>query len=140
MAAQSPRILGFQRSMPEDTAVPAPETQTRGSVSTDTAAAGAIPTIEPVVRSRQFVPMQDLGAGRSFVHPLYVAVEQNGEEWLALSADLGLVGVGESELDALDDLRSTIAELFDSLVEMRAELGPALRSQLAFLERLSGPV
>lgn len=94
--------------------------------------------VGPVVKSAQFFPLQDLGTGRSFVHPLYVSLEQNGDEWLALSPDLGLVGGGESDLDALDDLRSQIGELFDSLAEMRAELGPALRNQLAFLERLAG--
>ena len=84
------------------------------------------------------LPLQDLGTGRAFVHPLFVSVENNRDEWFALSADLGLVGHGESDLEAFDDLRDKIGELFDSLVEMRSDLGPALRNQLKFLERLAG--
>lgn len=64
--------------------------------------------------------------------------ERNGEQWFAISHDLGLVGRGESDLEAVDDLRAQIAELFDSLIEMKESLGPHLLNQLKFLERLGG--
>jgi hypothetical protein len=82
--------------------------------------------------------IQNLGNGRVFVHPLFVTVEQAGDDWCAVSADLALVGRGESDLEALDDLRAGISELLDSLSEMRNDLGPLMRDQLAFLERLTG--
>ena len=89
-------------------------------------------------RSTQLLTLQNLGNGRVFVHPLYVSVEQSGDEWFATSHDLALIGRGESDLDAIDDLRASIAELFDALSEMRHELGPLMRDQLEFLERLAG--
>jgi hypothetical protein len=82
--------------------------------------------------------IQNLAHGHVFVHPLYVTVEQNTDEWFASSGDLALVGRGESDFEAVDDLRAKIAELYDSLLEMRDSLGPLLRDQLTFLERLSG--
>jgi hypothetical protein len=136
MAAQSPRILEFQHARPADTSVPATDVLTKAF--SDTGEVPSFSAIGPTVRGSQFVPIQDLGTSRSFVYPLYVSVEQNGDEWLALSHDLGLVGAGESEIEAIDELRSQIGELFDALVEMRADLGPLLRNQLAFLERLAG--
>jgi hypothetical protein len=138
MAAQSPRIVGFQSSAPADTSAPAANVSPRFSTLLDTGGIEQLAVPVPIARSAQLLPLQDLGTGRCFVHPLYVSVEQNGDEWFALSADLVLVGEGESDLDALDDLRAKIGELFDSLVEMRSELGPVLRKQLMFLERLAG--
>jgi hypothetical protein len=92
----------------------------------------------PVIRSATVFTLQNLGSGRTFVHPLYVLVEQLPDEWLATSTDLALVGRGDSDFEALNDLREHVAELFESLVEMRDTLGPDLLQQLAFLERLAG--
>lgn len=89
-------------------------------------------------RPAQIFPLQDLGAGRCFIHPMYVVVDSMGDEFHAVAADLAMVGRGESEFDALDDLRVQVAELYDSLSEMKDRLGPHLRSQLAFLDRLAG--
>ena len=95
----------------------------------------AAATIAP---SGQLVTIQSLGGGRTLIHPLYIKVEQFGDEWLATSHDLALVGRGESDLEAVDDLRAGVAELFNSLSDMRDELGPLMRDQLAFLDRLAG--
>jgi hypothetical protein len=43
-----------------------------------------------------------------------------------------------TDLDAIDDLREQVSELYASLSEMRDTLGPYLVDQLAFLDRLSG--
>lgn len=69
---------------------------------------------------------------------MYVVVDSMGDEFHAVAADLAMVGRGESEFDALDDLRVQVAELYHSLSEMKDRLGPHLRSQLAFLDRLAG--
>lgn len=82
------------------------------------------------------VTLQQVGSALVLVHPLYVQVEQIGGTWFATSKDLVLVGRGETEFDALDELRAMIYELWESLVEMRDALGPHLAAQLHFLERL----
>jgi len=82
--------------------------------------------------------LQQVGQGLVFVHPLFVQLEQLGGEWFATSTDLALVGRGETQFDALDELRAMVAELHEALTEMRESLGPHLQGQLHFLERLEG--
>jgi hypothetical protein len=89
-------------------------------------------------RPSSVATIQDLGNGLVFVNPLYISVEIAQDECLATSRDLALVGRGDSDFEAVDDLRELVAELFESLLEMRATLGPHLQRQLAFLERLAG--
>lgn len=142
MANQTAVIVNFPS---RDTAEPAASGATVASATTAAISTG-YPTSQvqaqsglmPTSRSTQLVTIQNLGQGRVLLHPLYVSVDQPGDEWLAISNDLSLVGRGESELDAVDDLREAISELFGSLSEMRHELGPLMLDQLAFLERLSG--
>jgi|SRR5205807_6917555 len=86
----------------------------------------------------RLMTLQNLGNGRTLIYPLYVIADQDGESAFVASPDLALVGRGDSEWDAVDDLREQVAELFDSLIEMRETLGPHLRRQLEFLERLAG--
>ena len=86
----------------------------------------------------QVMTLQNLANGLSLVFPLYVSVERSGDEWLATSTDLALVGRGDSDLESVDDLRAQVTELYESLIEMRDSLGPLLVQQLAFLDRLSG--
>src|SRR5688572_27068601 len=96
------------------------------------------PAVAQTARPSQIMTLQNLANGLSFVFPLYVSVEQSDEDWLATSSDLALVGRGDSDLEALDDLRAQVAELYESLLEMRDSLGPHLVQQLAFLDRLAG--
>lgn len=102
--------------------------------------AGTAVVTTPTVAANaaQLMTIQNLGRGHVLVHPLYISVEQSGDEWFASSLDLALVGRGESDFDAVDDLRDLIRELYESLSEMRDSLGPVLVDQLAFLDRLSG--
>ena len=98
----------------------------------------ADPVVSPTGRVTDLATIQSLG-DVALVHPLYVRLEQHAAGcWYAISADLGLVGEGEADLDALDDLRDQISELFGSLRELRETLGPHLVRQLAFLEKLAG--
>jgi len=140
VASQVSAVINFPV---RDTSAPSGVGATLASSATATGGATveAANTFQAATGSAQPVQMltiQNLGNGRVFVHPLFVTVEQAGDDWCAVSADLALVGRGESDLEALDDLRAGISELLDSLSEMRNDLGPLMRDQLAFLERLTG--
>ena len=92
----------------------------------------------PIGRVTDIATIQSLGDA-VLVHPLYVRLEQHTAGcWYAISADLGLVGEGEEDLEALDDLRDQLSELLGSLRDLRQTLGPHLARQLAFLEKLVG--
>jgi len=94
--------------------------------------------VSPAARVTDVATIQSLGDA-VLVHPLYVRLEQHAAgRWYAVSADLGLVGEGEGDLEALDDLRDQVSELLGSLRELRDTLGPHLARQLAFLEKLAG--
>lgn len=89
--------------------------------------------------AKELLTIQYLGPETYLLHPLYVSVQQEtSDTWLALSDDLGLAGSGSTDDEAVDDLRSQIAELLVMLRELRGELGPDLMGQLGFLERLQG--
>jgi hypothetical protein len=91
-----------------------------------------------IARSAISMTIQSLGNGVVFVHPLFVTVEGAEDEWSATSTDLSLVGEGESEISAVDDLRDQVSELYDVLSESRDDLGELPHRQLRFLERLAG--
>ena len=82
--------------------------------------------------------IQRLGGGMVLVHPLFVRTEQIGGQWSATSLDLALVAAGDTEFEALEELRETVLELYQSLEEMRDTLGPHLLEELTFLDRLAG--
>ena len=60
----------------------------------------------------------------SLTEPLSVALEYDGKQVIAYAHDLDLFGYGETENEALDDLRRTVADLYYTLREERASLGP----------------
>ena len=113
----------------------------RGSETHDTEG-GQMVWATPQLSSRSvhIVPLQDLGDGRCFIHPLYVAIDVVGDDYRATSNDLALIGTGDTEFEAVDDLREQVAELYESLAELRPDLGPHLANQLAFLDRLAGEI
>ena len=88
--------------------------------------------------SSSTVTLQQLSKGIVLIHPLYVRLERMGDEWFATSMDLALVGRGDTDFDALDDLRDLIGEFYSDLMEDRDRIGPDLLSQLNLLERLAG--
>jgi len=58
------------------------------------------------------------------VEPLSVSLEYDGEQVIAYAPDLDLFGYGDTESEALDDLRRTVADLYYALQEERESLGP----------------
>ena len=142
MATGQAEVIPFYRpvAMPDTTAPSGMLTSlSRTGISdTDPTFSVSVSGLDSRRQAAQTLTLQDLGNGLALIHPLYLAAEQVGEEWLVTSTDLALVARGESVLEALDDIREHVAELFESLLEMRETLGPHLRNQLAFLERLAG--
>lgn len=65
-----------------------------------------------------------------------VEIEQEGSDYIANCVYLDEFGFGESPMQAVDDLRSAIVELYCELKEKRAELGAGLLETLTHLEEL----
>jgi hypothetical protein len=84
------------------------------------------------------VPVSFLGSENVILkRPLHVVVDESPTgSFLAASYDLELAGQGDTEFDALDDLRSQVLELFLALRDMKDRLPDHLRARLAFLETL----
>jgi len=59
-----------------------------------------------------------------FKEPVAVFLEDDGEQAIALCDDLDVFGYGDTESEALDDLRRTIADLYFELSENCQTLGP----------------
>lgn len=129
-------VLPF-RSRDLDTASDMQVTLFRGQPDTVVSAPVIVASV-PRASGGQIVPLQDLGNGRCFIHPLYVFIDRLDDECLATSNDLALIGRGTAEFEAMDDLREQVAELYESLDELRDDLGAHLTNQLAFLDRLAG--
>lgn len=89
----------------------------------------------PASRQQKAVFIRDLGNPRlSVTAPIPVSIEVADGQVTACCYDIEQFGAGESEFAALDDLRATIVELYDTLKEER-NLGPLPRRQLAYLEQ-----
>jgi len=58
------------------------------------------------------------------IKPVPVTIERHPDEIIALMPDLNLYGEGPDEMDAIEDLKAEIIELFEDLDEMpNSELG-----------------
>lgn len=137
-ATGSRRVINFRPAGQSTTGISSASGPSRAEAEptlTETSASDAV--VSTAAPSGYFTTIQNLGGGIVLVKPLYVRVDFNGSEFLVSSADLSLVGRGESEFEAVDDLRDQIRELFASLREMRETLGPYLVAQLQFLEALA---
>jgi hypothetical protein len=89
----------------------------------------------PASKQQKTVFIKDLGSASLFVRePIPVSVEVSEGQATACSYDLEQFGVGGDEFEALDDLRATIAELYQ-LLKQEPNLGPLPRRQLAYLTR-----
>jgi hypothetical protein len=62
--------------------------------------------------------------------PLAVVIDWSGEQTTAHAVELEDYGVGDSEYEALDDLRGSILQTYGFLRENEADLGPSLAKQL----------
>jgi len=56
--------------------------------------------------------------------PLAVLLERDDGQVIAQSYDLDLFGYGDTESEALEDLRQTVADLYYELKESAGKLGP----------------
>jgi len=62
----------------------------------------------------------------SMVEPLTVLIEQEGEFYIAQCEELEEFGYGYDPIDAVDDFRQTVAELYWTLKEEQERLSPGL--------------
>ena len=83
------------------------------------------------------VHINDLG------HPKYrlgwalpVALEVDDTHVVAYSYDLDILGWGEVEHEALNDFKTSLCELFETLREDRENLGPHAQNVLRYLENV----
>ncbi len=80
---------------------------------------------------------------RNLGHPKYrlrsalpVALEVDGPHVVAYSHDLNMFGWGDVEDEALIDFKGAVCELYESLREDPAKLGPHLQETLRYLEQM----
>lgn len=67
------------------------------------------------------------------LQPIPVLIQPQGPEWVASFYDANLHASGETEQEAFDNLRSVILDVFESLGQDKAELGPGPAKQIAVL-------
>jgi len=81
--------------------------------------------------------LQDLRSDRvRLVAPLYVTIEEADGVIVASNADLDLFGYGDTESEALQDLREVIEETYWDLKAEQARLGSHLQSIWNYLNRI----
>jgi hypothetical protein len=81
--------------------------------------------------------LQDLRSDRvRLVAPLYVTIEEADGVVVASNADLDLFGYGDTESEALQDLREVLEETFFDLQGQQGQLGPHLRAIWNYLNRI----
>ncbi|MCE7987235.1 MAG: hypothetical protein DYG89_39190 [Caldilinea sp. CFX5] len=81
--------------------------------------------------------VQDLrNAALRLVAPLYVTIEEEDGTVVASNADLDLFGYGDTEAEALQDLREVIIETYHDLAANQANLGPHLQTIWNYLNRV----
>ena len=90
----------------------------------------------PASRQQKAVFIQDLRDSRLAVaEPIPVSIEVADGQVTACCYDIEQFGTGDSEFAALDDLRATIVELYNTL-RREPRLGPLPAQQLAYLQRV----
>lgn len=65
--------------------------------------------------------------------PIAVSLEDDGVQVIAAAYDLDVFGYGETEWEALDDLRRTITDLYFTLKDEARALGPMPRRVWEYL-------
>jgi hypothetical protein len=68
--------------------------------------------------------------------PLVVLLESDDEQTIAFCHDLEVFGYGDTEGEALSDLRETIADLYFELSENCQKLGPFPQKVLHYLSQI----
>ncbi len=81
--------------------------------------------------------LQDLRIPKlRLVAPLFVTVEEQDDIVVASNVDLDTFGYGDTEAEALDDLRAVIVETYFDLKLDQANLGPHLQAIWNYLNRI----
>jgi hypothetical protein len=84
---------------------------------------------------RGWKTVESLGDPRlKVLSPFYVETLCDPEGFIVHDPETEVFGTGESEILALEDFQAALAELFLTLDEDRAGLGPALQESLRLLE------
>jgi hypothetical protein len=79
--------------------------------------------LERLTRRRPLLLYSLRQPGLRLRNPIAISVEDDGDQVIAAAHDLDLFGYGETEGEALDDLRRTIVALYLTLRENSAALG-----------------
>ncbi len=81
--------------------------------------------------------LQDLRSPKlRLVAPLFVTVEEQDDVVVASNVDLDVFGYGDTEAEAVDDLRAIIVETYLDLQLDQANLGPHLQAIWNYLNRI----
>ena len=73
----------------------------------------------------------------SLTHALSLEISEEDGEWFATSYDLGLVGYGDSENEAVDDFKENLCGYFDFLKSQEdAKLSGSLLIHKGILEKI----
>jgi len=80
--------------------------------------------MEKLARRRLLLLYSLRHPGLRLRNPIAVSLEDDGTQVIASAYDLDLFGYGETESDALDDLRRTIVDLYLTLRENVNDLSP----------------
>jgi hypothetical protein len=81
--------------------------------------------------------LQDLREARlRLIAPIYVTLEEQDGVVVASNADLDLFGYGDTEAEALQDLREVISETYFDLKREQGNLSPHLQAIWDYLDRV----
>lgn len=88
-------------------------------------------------RASQIVPITTVAPEPYEIRrPLFVTVEPSGEEFVASFFDANVYATGDTEEEAVSNLRTVLLDVFDSLSsEPEESLGPEPARQLAVLRQ-----
>lgn len=77
-----------------------------------------------------------LSEGLKLREPLAVSLDYDESQVIAYCYDLDVFGYGETEIEALNDLRRTIVDLYFTLRESKRTLGEYAEGVWKYLERV----
>src|SRR5947209_918701 len=93
------------------------------------------PASEDAPMTRSFVFAPSIDPRLKIMKPFTVRVERSDNTTAALAEEIEEFGYGDNTSEALHDLSKTIAELYFSLEDRAAHLGPDLQAMQAKLDQ-----
>jgi hypothetical protein len=92
----------------------------------------------PVIAQDNVRVLQDLRDTKlRLVAPLFVTIEEQDGVVVASNVDLDVFGYGDTEAEALQDLRDIIVETYFDLKANRDQLAPHLQAIWLYLDRVA---